>query len=138
MGIGIQPGRDAVVEGYIVLTTDGALRIRKGYAWDGPSWPALDTLTFMRGSLVHDALYQLMRVEQLHRRHRDEADQLLRAMCLADGMNPVRAWGAYQVVRLVGGRSARPAARKRRVQAPRACQTGPVGRSAADPTDEVR
>jgi hypothetical protein len=33
----------------------------KGYAWNGPSGPTLDTRNFMRGSLVHDALYQLMR-----------------------------------------------------------------------------
>ena len=37
------------------------LTIRTGYAWDGPSGPTIDTKTFMRGSLEHDALYQLIR-----------------------------------------------------------------------------
>ena len=50
---------------FIVLTADGLLTINKGYAWDGPSGPALDTCNFMRGSLVHDALYQLMREKLL-------------------------------------------------------------------------
>ena len=50
-----------IVTPFIVLTMDGLLTINKGYAWDGPSGPTIDTKSFMRGSLVHDALYQLMR-----------------------------------------------------------------------------
>ena len=46
---------------FIEIGTDGLLTIRKGYAWDGPSGPTIDTKDFMRGSLVHDALYQLLR-----------------------------------------------------------------------------
>lgn len=46
---------------YGVLTVDGDLSIRRGYSWDGPSGPTIDTGTFMRGSLVHDFLYQLLR-----------------------------------------------------------------------------
>ena len=44
---------------FIELSTEGMLIIKKGYAWDGPSGPTIDTPNFMRGSLVHDALYQL-------------------------------------------------------------------------------
>jgi hypothetical protein len=44
---------------YIALTADGLLTVKKSYAWDGPSGPTIDTKNFMRGSLVHDALYQL-------------------------------------------------------------------------------
>ena len=58
--ISIRP-TEAVGNDYIALDPQGALRIAKGYAWDGPSGPTLDTRNFMRGSLVHDALYQLMR-----------------------------------------------------------------------------
>ena len=50
---------------FINLDTDGALVIKGGYAWDGPSGPTIDTKNFMRGSLVHDALYQIMRLELL-------------------------------------------------------------------------
>ena len=47
------------------LNTKGHLIIKRSYAWDGPSGPTIDTKNFMRGSLVHDALYQLMRHEHL-------------------------------------------------------------------------
>ncbi len=50
---------------YLRLGTDGVFAISKGYAWDGPSGPTFDTLNFMRGSLVHDALYQLIRLKSL-------------------------------------------------------------------------
>ena len=46
---------------YIALLKDGTLSISPGYEWDGASGIAVDTKNFMRGSLVHDALYQLMR-----------------------------------------------------------------------------
>lgn len=78
---------------YIKLDTDGKLAIKKGYAWDGPSGPTIDTRSFMRGSLVHDALYQLMRQGSLNRDiWRDEADLELKRLCLEDGMWAMRAW----------------------------------------------
>ncbi len=46
---------------YIQCGTDGTLAIEEGYAWDGSSGLTIDTLNFMRGSLVPDALCQLMR-----------------------------------------------------------------------------
>jgi len=64
---------------YIVLTSQRNIKIKKGYAWDGPSGPTIDTLNFMRGSLVHDALYQLMREDHLDsKNYREPADKLLR------------------------------------------------------------
>ena len=58
--IDIRPGQDLEFR-FLSLSSDGILTIRKSYAWDGPSGPTIDTMDFMRGSLVHDALYQLMR-----------------------------------------------------------------------------
>ena len=46
---------------FISLSIDGLLTIKDGYAWDGPSGPTIDTPNFMTPSLVHDAIYQLMR-----------------------------------------------------------------------------
>lgn len=92
--------------GFIKVTPDGLLIINEGYAWDGPSGPTVDTDNFMRGSLVHDALYQLMREGLLDREvYRQKADELLRQICIEDGMSSIRAWWVYQGVR-VGGRSA--------------------------------
>lgn len=92
---------------YVRLDIDGLLSICKGYAWDGPSGPAIDTLNFMRGSLIHDALYQLMRERHLDaEKLRDVADRILRRVCIEDGMTSLRAWWVYQGVRFGGGPAA--------------------------------
>ncbi len=93
---------------FIGLTMGGDLIIKEGYAWDGPSGPTIDTKTFMRASLVHDALYQLMREEHLQLDHRKYADELLREMCLQDGMCGFRTWLVYKAVHLFGGKHAKP------------------------------
>lgn len=87
------------VSDFLVLQIDGVLRIAAGYAWDGPSGPTYDTTSAMRGSLVHDALYQLMRAGHLPNDHRLRADELLYRMCREDGMGRVRAWAWYRMVR---------------------------------------
>jgi len=81
--------------------------IRAGYCWDGPSGPTIDTENFMRGSLVHDALYQLFR-ENSHiaKEHRDTADRLLQSMCIEDGMSKLRAAWVYWGVKTFGAKSA--------------------------------
>ena len=86
---------------------DGTLTIDRGYAWDGPSGPTVDTRSFMRGSLVHDALYQLIRQVYLPLAWRKYADDLLRQICLEDGMGKFRAWYVWKNVRLFGGGAAR-------------------------------
>ena len=83
------------------------LTIYKGYAWDGPSGPTWDTENFMRGSLVHDALYQLLRAGVLPQSARRYADDLLREMCLSDGMSRLRAWWVWRALRWFGGRAAK-------------------------------
>lgn len=89
---------------FVQITLDGNLLIRAGYPWDGPSGPTLDTPDFMRGSLVRDALYQLMRENFLSKDlHRKQADSLLRAICREDGMPALRAWYVYLAVRNFGG-----------------------------------
>jgi hypothetical protein len=85
--------------GFILLDPFGNLTIRAGYAWDGPSGPTFDTRNFMRGSLVHDAVYQLMREGHMPASYRQRADQLLRQICRQDGMSAVRAWWVYWAVR---------------------------------------
>ena len=91
---------------FLVLTGTGDLFIKAGYAWDGPSGPTFDTKNFMRGSLVHDALYQLMREGHIPEDYREQADRLLQRMCIEDGMTAIRAWWVYKAVRFAGGPSA--------------------------------
>ena len=120
--IDIKPDQD-IVTSYILLNTDGKLTIKHGYAWDGPSGPTIDTLNFMRGSLVHDALYQLMRNNHLNKdEHREPADRLIQEMCKKDGMNSLRAWWIYQGLKFFGDYAADPANKKPFVKAPESCQ----------------
>ena len=94
---------------FFSLSSDGVLTIKMFYAWDGPSGPTIDTRDFMRGSLVHDALYQLMRLDVLdYKIHRKRADEILREICLEDGMCSFRAWYVYQALHIFAEGSARP------------------------------
>ena len=107
---------------YITLELTGDLTLKEGYAWDGPSGPTIDTKSFMRGSLVHDALYQLMREKQLdHKTYREPADRTLQAICKEDGMTALRAWSVYHGVRLFGDPSADPALDHPMSHAPKNC-----------------
>ena len=88
---------------------ENMLIIRDGYAWDGPSGPTIDTATFMRGSLVHDFYYQLMREGRISAYYwREYADQELRRICIEDGMNKFRAWYVYWAVRIWGHWTCKP------------------------------
>lgn len=94
--------------GWLNMSKGGHLTIKKGYCWDGPSGPTFDTDSFMLGSLVHDAFYQLIREMKLPMSYRLKADRLLRELCLADGMSKVRAWWVYWGVRAGGKKAAKP------------------------------
>ena len=100
------------------LRHDGLLTIKAGYAWDGPSGPTFDTKSFMRGSLVHDVLYQILRnpkfqaTDNEHILLRHRADLLLHDICLEDGMWKWRARWVLRGVRTGGGPSATVKKRK--------------------------
>ena len=90
------------------LSVIGELEIAESYCWDGPSGITIDTANFMRGSLVHDALYQLMREGQLPASKREDADKILHDICIADGMSGFRAWYVYHSVRAFGEAAIKP------------------------------
>ena len=73
---------------FLELSAEGLLLIKSGYCWDGASGPAIDSKNFMRASLVHDALYQMLNILK------------------EDGMSLPRRWWVYQGVRLFGGKAA--------------------------------
>jgi len=100
--------KEAIDLGFVKLSKDGLLSIKSGYSWDGPSGPTIDTKNFMRGSLVHDALYQLLREECIEQDKRDYSDRLLQQICLECGMWKIRAWWVYWALRLFGASSAKP------------------------------
>ena len=86
------------------LSVRGLLTIEKGYAWDGPSGRlTLKTKSFMPGSLVHDCLYQMMRMGLLPRHHRAEADEVMQRINRESGMFLPRVHWTYWGVRVGGG-----------------------------------
>lgn len=100
---GIVP-REAVNTPFLQLDSSGRLSIRRCYSWDGATG-ALNTRNIIRASLVHDALYQLMREGYLAPDHRLAADRLMHRICVAAGMNGPYAWIVYICVRLFGASS---------------------------------
>ncbi len=115
--VSVTPKNDIKTD-FIELSTDGMLVLKNEYAWDGPSGPTIDTPDFMRGSLVHDALYQLMRMGLLGRDNKDSADRALQKICIEDGMMKMRAWWVYRGVKLGGNPSTDPKNRKEIIQVP--------------------
>ena len=113
----IFPDEDIRIK-YITFYQGGYLRIKEGYCWDGPSGPTVDTKNFMRGSLVHDALYQLMREGLIDQENRKQADKELRRICLEDGMSTIRAWWVYQALRKYADFAADPKNKKKIITAP--------------------
>jgi len=93
------PRRQSVATGmgWVHLTSDGRLTIQRGYCWDGASGPTLDTASTMRASLVHDALYQLLREGQLPRWYRYKADHCLGRIMLREYRGEWPKWHAARV-----------------------------------------
>jgi hypothetical protein len=87
---------------YGYIQTNGRITILRGFEWDGPSGPAIDTKDFMDGALIHDFLYALMRDGKLPLRFRRKADKEMRLQCKKDGMPwPRRMW-TWFFVRVFG------------------------------------
>jgi len=103
---------------FIKLTTDGWLVIKWGYAWDGASGPTYDSKNTMRGSLVHDALYQLLRMGLIEQMYRDEADDELYDLIRDDGMWYIRAKSWHGAVTWFASSSAEPKSKKKVYSAP--------------------
>jgi len=103
---------------FIHLYEDGWVWIRAGYAWDGASGPTKDTKTSMRGSLLHDSLYQLIRLEALPDIVREASDIELKKRCLQDGMWEVRVNVWERVLKKVGKYFADPKKKKIELRAP--------------------
>lgn len=90
---------------YFSITPNGLLEINPLYAWDGASGPTIDNDNTIIPSLVHDTLYQAIRLEMLSKEYKDYADELLREMLIERGMNRIRANVWYEGVHLFGGGS---------------------------------
>ncbi len=98
---------------FIDLDIDGNLLVRRGYAWDGPSGPVKDTKKNIRASLEHDALYQLMRQEELDLEfYREAADKQFIATCKIDKVWRLKRWLDYRGLRRFAAFAADPENKK--------------------------
>ncbi len=117
--INILPAEDIFTD-FIDLKEDGELRVKNSYAWDGPSGPVIDTKENLRASLVHDALYQLMRLEELNSRtYRKTADKIFRNICKKDGVSSISANVYYKALRRFGKPATSPEKKRKIRRAPR-------------------
>lgn len=67
------------------LLANGQLIINKGFVWDGPSGPAVDTANTLMPSALHDGLYRLIRLGYLLKHNRLNADKSYR--------DSLKTWG---------------------------------------------
>lgn len=97
------PTENMCIDGFICLE-GGLLKLNKGYAWDGPSGPVIHTKNWIKPSLAHDAMYQLIRnrcfkdIESA----RKKSDDLMYKLLLDGGMSRLRSWYSYKAVRIFG------------------------------------
>lgn len=111
------PKKDIQTE-FINFNVLGVLTVKKHYAWDGPSGLTIDTKSSMRASLIHDALYQLLRDRKLPPSRRKDADEVLHKTGLEDGMFRWRISAWYRAVRVGAGPAADPANKRKVITAP--------------------
>jgi hypothetical protein len=107
-----------VDEDYIKIYGNGSLYIQKLYAWDGPSGPTYDSKNSIRASLVHDVLYQCMRMKVLPEELREKVDLELNRILKEDGMWAIRRWYWLRGVRWFAGGAADPENAKEVLEAP--------------------
>ena len=86
---------------------DGILSVKKGYAWDGASGPIINTRDTLVASLVHDVLYQAMRLNLIKssKENRMIADKNFFEILKMNGVNSIRRKVWYFAVRLFGKKS---------------------------------
>ena len=103
---------------FVRMDMEGNTRILRGYAWDGASGPTWDTLNSMIGSLVHDVVYQLIRLVLIDPKYKEYADQILHDLCVEDGMYSWRANYWQWAVLKFGAGSTKPSAEPKEEVAP--------------------
>jgi hypothetical protein len=84
------------------LLQDGKLTVEDGYRWDGPSGPTIDTENWMRASLVHDVLCDMIRYAGLDPKMAQTVHNIMWRFLREDGMSRIRAGYSWLAVSLFG------------------------------------
>jgi len=98
---------------YIELKSHGVLVIRKGYMWDGVTGlPSFATDAMLkhtaRGSLLHDAFYQLIRLRLIPAYLKHKIDLEMKERFTQDGLGKIVASMFYQAVKNFGSQYCKP------------------------------
>ncbi|MGL5232172.1 MAG: DUF1353 domain-containing protein [Fusobacteriaceae bacterium] len=80
---------------------NGVLTINKWYKWNGAN-AMIDTQAVLRGSLVHDCLYECIKTYGLSIKNRREADIIFKSVNEYYGMNKIKSTMVYNAVRIFG------------------------------------
>lgn len=84
---------------HIRLASNGTIVLLAGYIWDFGSGPAVDTPDMVYASIVHDALYELMKLDRLPWGMRKAVDNHFHDMLKESGMPWWRRLWVYAAVR---------------------------------------
>ena len=115
--VAIYPGKGIKTD-YGSLDEKGNVEIYRKFVWDGCSGPTITTKTTIRGGLLHDFLYRLMKHGLLGSSWREQADKEFKIRLLEDRCNRFRAWYFHFSVVAFGVSSINPKNRKKVKTAP--------------------
>ena len=107
----IKPAKNAETP-RVLLTTEGLLYVREGFAWDGCSGPVIDRPKNMRAGCVHDGLYLLMRAGELDHSWWQRADKEFARVLLESGNAEWLVNIYVKGLQFAKGKCAHPDARK--------------------------
>ena len=90
----------------VKLTIMGELTAKTGFLF-GASGPCVDTVSSREGSCFHDCLYYISQQGGFddardNNKVRKRSDELIRDLCLKNGMLKIRAHTWYRTLRLLG------------------------------------
>ena len=101
------PFKIADFEHEYASSKDSILSIKRGYAWDGASGPIINTRDTLVASLVHDVLYQAMRLNLIKSNSENKkiTDKIFFEILKMHGVNSIRRKVWYFAVKLFGKKS---------------------------------
>jgi hypothetical protein len=97
---------------------NGWMQVYDGFGTDGPSGPTFDDSHNMRGAIMHDAGYYLLR-HGLDPKYKSVFDKKFRAMLIEDGCSIMRADLYYKGVKVFAAYAADPKHKKEVYVAPK-------------------
>jgi hypothetical protein len=103
---------------FLKMDMDGVTTVLVSYAWNGASGPTWDTKNSMVGSLIHDIIYQLIRLGLIDAGYKEYGDNVLHDVCSEDGMWEWRADYWRWAVLTYGQGSCRPSSEPPELMAP--------------------